>query len=45
MANSVLIALIAVIGGLAAVLGWKVLDIGKRAMELERTESGAREEP
>lgn len=36
MSDAVLIAVIAAVGGLAAILGWKLLDIGKRAMELER---------
>jgi hypothetical protein len=40
MADSVLITLIVVAGGLLAVVGWKVLDIGKRAMELDRGRGG-----
>ncbi len=37
MDNSVLIALIVVGGGLLSIVVWKVLDIGKRAMELDRS--------
>jgi hypothetical protein len=36
MADSVLIALIVTVGAIVTAIGWKVLDIGKRAVELER---------
>jgi hypothetical protein len=36
MSDGVLVALIVATGVVVAVLGWKVLDIGKRAMELDR---------
>ena len=36
MNDAVLISVIVVAGGLVAILGWKVLDIGRRAMELDR---------
>jgi hypothetical protein len=41
MSDALWMTVIAVAGGLVAVLGWKVLDIGKRAMELERRERDA----
>ena len=42
MSESLWVAVIVVAGGLVAVLGWKLLDIGKRAMELERERKGPR---
>lgn len=36
MTESLWITTIAVVGGVVAVLGWKLLDIGRRAMELDR---------
>lgn len=40
MSEILWVAVIVVAGGLVAVLGWKILDIGKRAMELERDQPG-----
>lgn len=36
MSDAVLVSVIIVVGLAVTVLGWKLLDIGKRAMELDR---------
>ena len=43
VSDNVLITLIVIGGLLIAVFGWKLLDIGKRAMELDRSKPNDRD--